>query len=132
MKAFKKLGIAVVGSSVLFGAVAFAGDGYGHGKGPMHAELKAKYDTNKDGKLDDAERAAMKADRAAQHKELVTRYDTNKDGTLDDQERASLHAAKMEERFKALDKNNDGQLSIDEFKAGHQGMRMGRMGPHHR
>ncbi len=131
MKAFKKLGIAVVGSSMLFGAVAFAGEGYGHGKG-MSEEFKAKYDTNKDGKLDDAEKAAFKADRAAQHKQRVAQYDTNKDGNLDDQERANLKAAKLQERFKSLDKNNDGQLSIDEFKAGHEQMRMGRMGKHHR
>lgn len=43
------------------------------------AEMLAKYDTNKDGKLDDQERAAM---REAKTIERFEKMDTNKDGQV--------------------------------------------------
>jgi Ca2+-binding EF-hand superfamily protein len=103
------------------------------GDSPTKPELIQKFDKNGDGKLDDAERADMRAAFAAKrterHKEMLARFDTNKDGKLDDAERAAMRDSLAAERFKALDKNGDGVLSLDEFKAGAQGMhRHGRHG----
>ena len=48
-----------------------------------------QYDVNKDGKLDEQERAAMKADRAAKRQaRLLAKYDANKNGQLDPAEEA--------------------------------------------
>jgi hypothetical protein len=55
-----------------------------------HKKMLEKYDTNKDGKLDDTEREAMKADRKKHHEEMLQKYDANKDGKLDDAERAKM------------------------------------------
>lgn len=43
------------------------------------AEMMARFDTNKDGKLDDAERTAMRDARAT---ERFTQLDTNRDGVV--------------------------------------------------
>ena len=68
-----------------------------HEKGPSKADL-AKYDANKDGKLDEAETAAMKVDkdakREAKQKERLDKYDANKDGKVDKTERESETADK--------------------------------------
>jgi len=82
-------------------------------KGPSKADLK-KYDTNKDGHLDDAETAAMKADKAAKRQADLDKYDENKDGKLSKEERekkkadeAAARAAKKAEReSKAKSKGN--------------------------
>ncbi|OYQ33364.1 hypothetical protein CHU95_13110 [Niveispirillum lacus] len=92
-------------------------------RGPGRAEMLAKYDANKDGKLDDTERAAIKADRfkaldkdgdgkvkrgefpaaleAAQEKAkqdrqlaMFDKMDTNKDGTVTDAEFAAFKPAR--------------------------------------
>lgn len=59
-------------------------------------EALAKYDTNKDGMLDDAEKAAMKAAAVAKGKATkeanLAKYDANKDGKLDEAEKAAMKA----------------------------------------
>jgi 5-hydroxyisourate hydrolase-like protein (transthyretin family) len=120
-----KLALALCGS--LAGGVAVAGGFHG---GASRADILQKYDTNKDGKLDDTEKAAMKADFQAKHAqqkaEMLAKYDTNKDGKLDDAEKAAMRDARATEAFKKLDTNGDGQLSIDEFKAGRAKMGLHR------
>ncbi len=92
----------------------------GGGRPPLPPEILAKYDVNKDGKLDETERAALKADVDAgkvslpKHgpggpggpegkggkggkgrpvpPEVLAKYDANNDGKLDDTERAKLKA----------------------------------------
>src|SRR5262249_30102507 len=85
-------------------------------------ELIQKFDKNGDGKLDNAERAQMKAaleaKRTEHHKAMLAKYDTNKDGKLDDAERKAMRDARLTERFKAMDTNGDGKLTLEEFKAG--------------
>jgi EF hand len=68
----------------------------------------ARFDKNKDGKLDAAERAKWEAENArrrekdaARKAELLARFDTNKDGKLDADERASAKLAMMQERTEA-------------------------------
>lgn len=87
---------------------------------PLSPRL-AKYDTNHDGKLDDNERAALKADR---EKKLLAKYDANHDGKLDDNERAAAKADRVkarEERHARLlakyDVNHDGKLDPSELAA---------------
>jgi Ca2+-binding EF-hand superfamily protein len=102
-----------------------------------HAEARKKfmekYDTNKDGKLDDKEKAAVhkewSARRDAWRKEIMKKYDKNEDGELDEKEKAAMRKAyedrmkKMREEWpervvdhvlKHQDKNEDGKLNADE------------------
>jgi hypothetical protein len=80
-------------------------------------ETLAKYDANKDGMLDDAEKAAAKAGAAAKAKETkeanLAKYDANKDGKLDETEKAARKAdedamkaaKKAEKEAKKAEKN---------------------------
>jgi hypothetical protein len=130
-----KVALALCGS-ILVGGVGLAA-AQGFGGGPDKAAVMQKYDTNKDGKLDDAEKAQLRADMKAKHEakkaEMLAKYDLNKDGKLDASERAVMKNDRAQEAFKKADTNNDGQLSLDEFKAmkQHQGMRHGRAGKGH-
>ncbi len=100
------------------------------GDAPRDAVIQ-KFDKNGDGKLDDAERAdlhaAFKAKRAEHRQAMLARFDKNGDGKLDDAERAAMRDTLVTERFQKLDKNGDGMISLDEFKAG-----AAKMGPHAR
>lgn len=63
----------------------------------------ARFDTNKDGKLDDAERAEAKkavTERTGgkMREELVKRFDKNGNGKIDDDERAAAEAAVKKRR----------------------------------
>lgn len=88
------------------------------GREAMRQEMLAKYDTNKDGKLDDAERAAIKAERFKKldkaGKGQITRADFP----------AALIAAENEARneralamFDRMDANKDGIVTAEEFNA---------------
>jgi len=76
--------------------------------------------------------AAAKPDVKAQHQarkaEMLQKFDVNKDGTLDDKERAAARDQMMTERFKALDTDGNGSISLAEFKAGKEQMRHRRGG----
>lgn len=64
-----------------------------------------QYDLNKDGKLDELERAAMKADRAAKrHARQLAKYDANKDGQLDPSEQAKCDSDREARRLKAAER----------------------------
>lgn len=127
---FTKLKIAFVVAGSLVAGVAVAAPHFDR------AQVIQKYDTNKDGQLSDQEKTALKADMQAKRQQMkqqmLTKFDTNKDGKIDDAERAAAKDARQTERFQKLDTDGNGQLSLSEFKAGHQGKqgRFGRMHGH--
>jgi EF-hand domain pair len=124
---FTKMKIALALCGSLAGGVAVAGGFHG---GAARGEILQKYDTNKDGKLDDTEKATMKADFQAKREqrkaEMLAKFDTNKDGKLDDTEKAAMRDERATETFQKLDSNGDGQISLQEFKAGRSKMGMHR------
>src|SRR2546426_11470960 len=105
MKFNKFAMISVLGLSLLDGAhAATAPRDDGAGPHPrvrrflqnhpmLRQRLVEKFDANKDGKLDEQERAAAKAfvkDRLLQRKaQIIERFDTNHDGQLSPDERAA-------------------------------------------
>jgi hypothetical protein len=127
----KKLTIALALCGSLAGIGVAAADGF-HGGG-RRAGMMQKYDTNKDGKLDDAEKAQLKADFQAKRAAFVAKFDTNRDGKLDDAEKTAMRDARTTAAFQKLDANGDGAISLDEFKAarGKMGMRHARGRFHH-
>ena len=62
---------------------------------PTKAEIK-RYDTDKDGKLNDEEIVRMKEDekarKEAREKKILAKYDLNKNGRLDPEEKAKWEA----------------------------------------
>jgi Ca2+-binding EF-hand superfamily protein len=115
--------LAIAGLMLATTAVASAGPGRG---GPArHYEKLAAFDKNKDGKLDDAELAALKAARQQKRAQKIATYDKDKDGKLDAGERAAMRKTRRAARFQALDTNKDGAISRAEFEAG-----AGKMGKH--
>lgn len=132
-----KLKLALlIAAPLVAGATTYA---VAQGDGPTRKELIQKFDQNGDGKLDDAERAQMKAafaaKRAEYQKEMLAKYDTNKDGKLDDAERKVMRDERLTERFQAMDKDGDGKLTLEEWKTGagakHGFHRHGRHGHGH-
>lgn len=117
-----KLTILLATSALLFGAGLAAAGPHGPGQMGPPPEVLKEFDKNNDGKLDDTEReaahTAMKARHEAQHKQMLAKYDANRDGKLDDAEREKLHDEMATEHFRKADKNGDGVLSLEEFKAG--------------
>jgi hypothetical protein len=119
MKTIKTLALAgALGLGMASGAL-YAQDTAGEGNlpgGPRFGppkEILEKYDVNKDGKLDETERAALHQDivdgkiqpppfRPGRHgmrptppnaKEVIAKFDTDKDGKLDEAELAAFFAA---------------------------------------
>ncbi len=102
-----------------------------HQKGDMHKKMLEKFDANKDGQLDDQEKAAMKAEfeamKAEMEKKLLEKFDANKDGQLDDQAKAAIQAefeAKRGERQPGCGKGPKGPRH-------HKGHGHGPKGPRH-
>jgi len=89
------------------------------GPGPVPAEVLAKFDADKDGKLNAEERkAAMEARKA----EMMKRFDKDGDGKLSEEERKAAMEARKAEMMKRFDKDGDGTLSDDEKKAMREAM----------
>lgn len=72
---------------------------------PVPPSVLARYDRNKDGKLDAAERARWQADLAKRREQyrdernaMLERFDTNKDGRISAEEHATAKLAMQRER----------------------------------
>jgi hypothetical protein len=59
-----------------------------------NAKLLERYDSNKNGKLDPDEFAAVRSDFAAKRKNVLAKLDTDKDGKLSDAELSAVSGGK--------------------------------------
>ena len=83
-----------------------------------------KFDTDKDGKLSDEERKAMRTEMEEKREQfrakMLEKFDTDKDGKLSDEEKATMRE-EMKARHEALlakyDADEDGKLSPTEIQA---------------
>lgn len=92
-------------------------------KGPRPAhkvppEILAKFDTNKDGKLDEEERKAAREAHGemdpARKQELLEKFDADGDGELNEDERATARAEMKKRMLEKFDKDGDGELNEEE------------------
>jgi Ca2+-binding EF-hand superfamily protein len=111
------------------------------------AEIIRRYDTNKDGKLDEAEVAAVKEEmlmskmekrdekreRVKERQgEWLKEFDKNGDGKLDESEKKTMETtvrARMEKNpqmLKRIDTNSDGKIDDQEWLAAREKL-MGRL-----
>lgn len=114
-------------------------------EGRRFADRFDTIDTNRDGKLAQAELAAFKAehrgkgegkgwghgkkDPAERAAHMLEKFDADKDGSLS---RAEVEGRKLADKFGEIDTNRDGKLGKDElttFKAEHRKHREERGGP---
>ena len=85
-------------AALLLADVAWAGPGKGRGKRlppGVKQKLLEKYDTNGDGKLDEDEREAMRADLK---QKALDKFDANGNGVLDEDEKKEMRKARKERR----------------------------------
>ncbi|MFT6181607.1 MAG: DnaJ-domain-containing protein 1 [Akkermansiaceae bacterium] len=118
-----KMKLASVVVAIATCAFANAEPPKGEGKGPkgprgggraVPAEVLAKFDADKDGKLNAEERkTAMEARKA----EMMKKFDKDGDGKLNEEERKAAGEARKAEMMKKFDKDGDGNLSDDEKAA---------------
>jgi len=102
---------------------AVAGGQQDGGKRQPSPEIMKKYDVDGDGRLNDSERDALRAERRVRHKppaELIEKYDADGDGQLNDSERDALRAEKRArhkppaELIEKYDMDGDGRLNDSE------------------
>ncbi len=96
----------------------------GPGARKMHKEMSEKFDANKDGELDETEKAAAKAEREKRkeasdqekgegpgkkrHDEMLKMFDANNDGKLDEAEKAAAKA-ELEKRKEGSESHEKGE-----------------------
>ena len=92
--------------------------------GAQRVQVKEKFDTNKDGKLDKSERTAMKSAwknrKGKRHAKMLEKFDADKDGKLSDSEKAEARKAfkiRHAEKVAKYDANKDGKLDDTERAA---------------
>lgn len=118
----------------------------------FHKKMLEKYDADKDGKLSDEEKAAMKADmeqhrgkrgprgprgpegahpgKPGMPREFVEQYDADKDGKLNEKERKAAGEAMRARMLEKYDVDKDGKLSDEEREAARKDRRHHKGGHH--
>lgn len=109
--------------SAIYGTCAFAqdapqpsaaGGGRPSAQRKMPAEMIKQFDKDGDGKLNDDETKAMRADmtakREARQKANLEKYDANKDGKLDEAEMKTMRETQQKEMLEKYDTNKDGKI----------------------
>jgi len=116
-----KLKLLVASTALMVGGLSGFALANGHMGGGSRKAMIEKFDANKDGKLDDAERSKLKEAKQAmfaeKNAEKLAEFDANKDGKLDDTERTAMHEERVAKRFAMLDTNKDGAITLAEMKA---------------
>jgi Ca2+-binding EF-hand superfamily protein len=137
-----RLALITVLSAASFSALpALADAGASHGPRGQHGydQLVARFDANKDGKLQVTElpermqkhlgtadankdgvltKEELSAKKDEMRKEHLARVDTNGDGQVSAEERTAAREKAGERRFTKMDKNGDGQVKSDEVRPG--------------
>lgn len=128
---FKILAILAVATLTLQAAEGTAGAG--KHRGEFKQAMLEKFDTDKDGTLSEAERAAAKAQVRERLHDAKEKFDADKDGKLSDSERDAARAAfaaRLKENhpqlFAKIDSNGDGTLSREEAQAAREKMKAHR------
>ncbi len=111
--------LIVIAAALGLSGAAYAEKGKGERKPhPVPPEILEKFDADKDGKLNDEERAAAKAARGEREgkmkKEMLEKFDADKDGTLSDAEKETMRAEMKKKMLEKFDKDGDGKLSEEE------------------
>jgi hypothetical protein len=94
-------------------------------RGMIFAHLLHQADTDGDGRLSEAERAAAKAKVQEKRKDFVAKHDTDGDGTLNDAERAAAKEqikGRLMEAKNKFDTDGDGKLDEAERKAAREAL----------
>ncbi len=97
--------VFVLASLFAFGPVGLGATEPGRGATEVPPSVLKRYDKNKDGALDDSERAKWEADKVARREKerseraaLLEKYDTDKDGKLSEEEKAEAKLGWQKER----------------------------------
>lgn len=105
-------------------------EGPGGGAHHLPPELLERFDSNADGKLDETERAALKAHFEAKRAAFIKQYDTDGDGKLNEDERTAMKASIREqleavkaEAIERFDTDGDGKLNQEERLKARDAMR---------
>lgn len=89
----------------------------GKGDGPK-ARFFAKYDANKNGVIDGAEKDAVRKDYAADKNGDLKRFDTNQDGRLSDEELAAIKPPAGKKKSAAGKSSDDAPRPADKSGSG--------------
>ena len=130
----KTKSLIVMAAAFGFAGAAYAEEGKPH---PPHrnlpAEILEKFDKDGDGKLNEEERQAAKANREemmkARKAEMLKKFDTDGDGKLSEEEEAAMKAERKKMMLEKFDKDGDGELN-DEEKAEMRKAMIDRPGGH--
>ena len=103
--------------------------GHSGGEHPGREEMMKRFDADGDGRLNEAERAALRSEMEKRHskrpdrEKMMKKYDTDGDGQLSEEERSALRADMEKRRGKhpgrkemmeKFDTDGDGTLSEEE------------------
>lgn len=117
----KTKSIVMIAASLGLVGAAYAEEGKPErGERKVPPAILEKFDANKDGKLDEAERKAarMAGEEAmkARKAEMLKKFDKDGDGKLSEEEEAAMKEERKKMMLEKFDKDGDGELN-DEEKA---------------